>query len=41
MWVFFYRIESIELRISDPENMEGTIVSAGKDGVVKYWDINM
>ncbi|XP_041354437.1 F-box/WD repeat-containing protein 7-like [Gigantopelta aegis] len=34
------RIESIELHISDPDNMTGMIVSAGKDGLVKYWDIN-
>ncbi|XP_077982963.1 uncharacterized protein LOC144437811 [Glandiceps talaboti] len=33
------RIEALELRMSDPDKPEGTIVSAGQDGMVKYWDI--
>jgi hypothetical protein len=35
----FYRIECLKLSILDKEKGEGIIVSAGKDGAVKYWDI--
>ncbi|XP_013398191.1 F-box/WD repeat-containing protein 7 isoform X2 [Lingula anatina] len=34
------RIECLELRITDPVKLEGVMVSAGKDGEVKYWDIS-
>ncbi|ESO89189.1 hypothetical protein LOTGIDRAFT_154278 [Lottia gigantea] len=36
------RVESIKLKITykDKKKPEGVIVSAGKDGMVKYWDIN-
>ncbi|XP_050390383.2 F-box/WD repeat-containing protein 7 isoform X1 [Patella vulgata] len=36
------RVESIKLSITDSNSSkpEGIIVSAGKDGMVKYWDIN-
>ncbi|KAH3737987.1 uncharacterized protein LOC127851391 [Dreissena polymorpha] len=33
------RIECLKLQISDREKGTGIIVSAGKDGRVKYWDI--
>lgn len=33
------RIECLKLSILDKEKGEGIIVSAGKDGTVKYWDI--
>ncbi|XP_060599165.1 uncharacterized protein LOC132752799 isoform X1 [Ruditapes philippinarum] len=33
------RIECLKLSILDKEKGEGIIVSAGKDGAVKYWDI--
>ncbi|XP_070531746.1 F-box and WD repeat domain-containing 11-A-like [Ptychodera flava] len=33
------RIETLELRISDSDKPEGIIVSAGQDGMIKYWDI--
>ncbi|XP_053396949.1 uncharacterized protein LOC128556312 [Mercenaria mercenaria] len=33
------RIECLKLGILDKEKGEGIIVSAGKDGAVKYWDI--
>ncbi|XP_048240296.1 F-box protein MET30-like [Haliotis rufescens] len=34
------RVESVELRIAESETFEGMIVSAGKDGLLKYWDVN-
>ncbi|XP_077866900.1 uncharacterized protein LOC100378122 [Saccoglossus kowalevskii] len=34
------RIETLELKMAEPEKPEGIIVSAGQDGMVKYWDIN-
>ncbi|KAL5010050.1 hypothetical protein ScPMuIL_012355 [Solemya velum] len=34
------RIESVELRMVSGGKFEGMIVSAGKDGLLKYWDIN-
>lgn len=33
------RIESVKLKVTDKEKMQGTIVSSGKDGLVKYWDL--
>ncbi|XP_052807929.1 uncharacterized protein LOC128236846 isoform X1 [Mya arenaria] len=33
------RIECLKFRISDQTKSEGVIVSAGKDGRLKYWDI--
>ncbi|WAR08581.1 hypothetical protein MAR_018539 [Mya arenaria] len=33
------RIECLKFRISDQAKSEGVIVSAGKDGRLKYWDI--
>lgn len=33
------RIEGLKLNITDKELGEGLIVSAGKDGMLKYWDI--
>lgn len=33
------RIESVKLKVTDREKMQGTIVSSGKDGLVKYWDL--
>ncbi|EDV19761.1 uncharacterized protein TRIADDRAFT_61795 [Trichoplax adhaerens] len=33
------RIECLQLRMTDPDNVIGYIVSAGRDGFVKYWDI--
>ncbi|KAL4233353.1 hypothetical protein ACF0H5_008035 [Mactra antiquata] len=35
----FRRIECLKLDISNREKSEGMVVSAGKDGTVKYWDI--
>lgn len=34
------RIESIKLDISDPELGHGMMVSAGKDGDIKYWGLS-
>jgi len=38
--VFFYvyRVESVQLKIEDPEKITGSIISAGQGGFVKYWD---
>ena len=36
----FLRIESLQLRISNAKIPEGNLVSAGRDAVVKYWNIN-
>ncbi|KAL3884122.1 hypothetical protein ACJMK2_030344, partial [Sinanodonta woodiana] len=33
------RVETLELRISNPAVPEGLIISAGKDGKIIYWDI--
>ncbi|XP_064629049.1 uncharacterized protein LOC135488385 [Lineus longissimus] len=33
------RIECIKIKIGDPTKGEGMIVSGGKDGMVKYWDL--
>ena len=33
------RIECLQLRIVKPEEGEGMIISAGKDGMLKYWDV--
>ncbi|RUS92154.1 hypothetical protein EGW08_000007 [Elysia chlorotica] len=33
------RVESVNLRIVDAEQGQGYIISAGKDGFIKYWDI--
>ncbi|KAK3098596.1 hypothetical protein FSP39_021090 [Pinctada imbricata] len=33
------RIETVRLKITDKENLEGSIISAGKDAMVKYWDV--
>ncbi|XP_061192203.1 F-box/WD repeat-containing protein 1A-like [Saccostrea echinata] len=33
------RIETVRLKVTDKEKLLGTIVSAGKDGLVKYWDL--
>jgi hypothetical protein len=33
-----FRVETLELRIANPETGEGMIVSGGKDGLCKYWD---
>ncbi|XP_022292117.2 uncharacterized protein LOC111103271 isoform X2 [Crassostrea virginica] len=33
------RIESVKLKVIDKEKMLGSIVSSGKDGLVKYWDL--
>lgn len=31
------RIESVKLEMSDPSLGHGVMVSAGRDGIVKYW----
>jgi hypothetical protein len=36
--VFFNRVESVQLKIEDPEKITGSIISAGQGGFVKYWD---
>lgn len=33
------RVETLELRITNAETGEGMIVSAGEDGLCKYWDV--
>lgn len=33
------RIESIKLDMSEPALGQGVMVSAGKDGLIKYWSI--
>lgn len=33
-----YRVESVQLKIEDPEKITGSIISAGQGGFVKYWD---
>jgi len=35
-----FSIESVKLRMLDVAKGEGVIVSAGKDGRVKYWDLD-
>ena len=35
----FSRVESVNLRIVDAEKGQGYIISAGKDGFIKYWDV--
>ena len=40
MLFFLFRIECIKLNITNKEKGEGQLVSAGKDGMLKYWDIN-
>lgn len=32
------RVESVQLKIEDPEKITGSIISAGQGGFVKYWD---
>ncbi len=34
------RVESVDLRITDEGKSSGTLVSGGKDGLLKYWDIH-
>ena len=34
------RIESLELKVADPARLTGTMVSGGKDGSIKYWDLH-
>ncbi|XP_066265197.1 beta-TrCP-like [Branchiostoma lanceolatum] len=34
------RVEKLQLQITNPEKVEGLMVSAGKDGMIKYWDIS-
>ena len=36
------RIETLQLKIKDvqSEKLNGILVSAGQDGVLKYWDLN-
>ena len=29
----------MKLKVTDKEKMLGSIVSSGKDGLVKYWDL--
>ncbi|XP_021369351.1 probable E3 ubiquitin ligase complex SCF subunit sconB isoform X1 [Mizuhopecten yessoensis] len=33
------RIETLELQMKDTKEVTGTIISAGQDGMVKYWDV--
>ena len=33
------RIESVELKVTDPVTLQGSMVSGGKDGSIKYWDL--
>ncbi|XP_059143186.1 F-box/WD repeat-containing protein 7-like [Physella acuta] len=33
------RVESVKLKITDPEKGEGYFVTAGQDGLIKYWNI--
>ncbi|XP_069104646.1 F-box and WD repeat domain-containing 11-A-like isoform X2 [Argopecten irradians] len=33
------RIETLELQMKDTQEVTGTIISAGQDGMVKYWNI--
>lgn len=33
------RVETLRLHITDQEKVVGSIISAGKDGLVKYWDV--
>ncbi|XP_012941493.1 F-box protein MET30 [Aplysia californica] len=34
------RVETVSLKITDANKCEGSIISAGKDGLIKYWDTN-
>ena len=40
--MLFFRVESVKLklRVVQGEIQNGFIYSAGKDGVVKYWDFH-
>ncbi len=33
------RIDSIQLRINNPSNVSGILLSASRDKTIKYWDI--
>jgi hypothetical protein len=35
----FCRVESVQLKIKDPKKPEGSMISAGKDAVIKHWNI--
>ena len=36
--IYFYRVESVSL-LTNGSNIN-TIVSGGRDGLIKYWNIN-
>ncbi|GFO33401.1 hypothetical protein PoB_005990600 [Plakobranchus ocellatus] len=38
-FLLHFRVESVNLRVVDAEKGQGYIISAGKDGLIKYWDI--
>ena len=42
-FLFFTRVESVGLRVddtSDPDVPKGFLVTAGQDGMVKYWNLD-
>ena len=39
VYISTHRIESVELKVTDPVTLKGSMVSGGKDGSVKYWDL--
>jgi len=38
--LFYCRIESVQLILLNNEEKQPSLVSAGQDGLVKYWDLN-
>jgi hypothetical protein len=39
--MFYFRIESVQLILLSDEENQPSLVSAGQDGLVKYWNLNM
>ncbi len=37
---FCHRIESVQLILLSNEEQQPSLVSAGQDGLVKYWDLH-